>query len=121
MAPSKSSKSKPKSDSTSSSNPGLKIANSLKLRHILCEKQSKSLEAVAKLNEGISFDKVAMEYSEDKARAGGSLGWMNRSGMMGAFQEVCFEIPISTSANPIWISIKTKHGYHLVMVEDRKI
>lgn len=26
-------------------------------------------------------------YSEDKAKAGGSLGWMNRGSMVGAFQD----------------------------------
>lgn len=48
------------------------------VRHILCEKQSKILEALEKLRNGVSFDKVATEYSEDKARNGGSLGWMTR-------------------------------------------
>ncbi|GAA5969263.1 hypothetical protein JCM21900_005020 [Sporobolomyces salmonicolor] len=99
---------------------GLKVANALKLRHILCEKQSKTLEALAKLKEGVSFDKVASEYSEDKARQGGSLGWMIRTSMMGAFQEVCFDMQPSTCAQPIYKEIKTKHGYHIVMVEDRK-
>lgn len=46
----------------------------LQLRHILCEKQSRSLEAVEQLKAGKSFDKVAMEFSEDKARTGGALG-----------------------------------------------
>jgi NIMA-interacting peptidyl-prolyl cis-trans isomerase 4 len=32
------------------------------------------MEAEEKLKSGISFDKVAAEYSEDKARQGGSLG-----------------------------------------------
>ncbi|GAA5960351.1 hypothetical protein JCM3765_007481 [Sporobolomyces pararoseus] len=99
---------------------GLKVANSLKLRHILCEKQSKIMEAEEKLKSGVSFDKVAAEYSEDKARQGGSLGWLIRTAMVGAFQEVCFDIPVSTCQAPNYRSIKTKFGYHLVMVEDRK-
>jgi peptidyl-prolyl cis-trans isomerase NIMA-interacting 4 len=45
-----------------------------KVRHILCEKFSKIQEAEAKLKEGQSFDTVAREYSEDKARQGGLLG-----------------------------------------------
>lgn len=44
------------------------------LRHILCEKQSKSLEALEKLKAGEKFDAVASAFSEDKARTGGSLG-----------------------------------------------
>jgi len=36
---------------------------------------------------GQRFDKVAQEYSEDKAKAGGDLGWMARGSMVGPFQE----------------------------------
>lgn len=44
------------------------------LRHILCEKQSKSQQALERLQAGEAFDKVAAELSEDKARSGGALG-----------------------------------------------
>ena len=40
------------------------------VRHILCEKQGKCLEALGKLKEGMKFNEVAQQYSEDKARAG---------------------------------------------------
>jgi NIMA-interacting peptidyl-prolyl cis-trans isomerase 4 len=39
-----------------------------KLQHILCEKQSKILEAMEKLKGGMKFNEVAATYSEDKAR-----------------------------------------------------
>ena len=39
------------------------------------------------LTQGQRFDKVAQEYSEDKAKAGGDLGWMSRGNMVGPFQE----------------------------------
>lgn len=48
----------------------LKPANAINVRHILCEKHSKKEEALAKLNEGVKFDDVAREFSEDKARQG---------------------------------------------------
>ena len=35
---------------------------------------------------GTSFATVAEKYSEDKAKQGGSLGWLARGGMVGAFQ-----------------------------------
>ncbi|GAA5905374.1 hypothetical protein JCM6882_003141 [Rhodosporidiobolus microsporus] len=98
----------------------LKPAQSLKLRHILCEKHGKSLEALEKLRAGTAFDRVAGELSEDKARQGGSLGWMTRNQMVGAFQESAFDIPPSTVSQPVYREIKTKFGYHIVMVEDRK-
>ncbi|KAI9141848.1 hypothetical protein BKA69DRAFT_366539 [Paraphysoderma sedebokerense] len=102
---------------------GLKAANSIKVRHILCEKHSKIMEAMSKLKEDkISFDKVAEQYSEDKARQGGSLGWMNRGSMVGAFQDAAFQLQPSTVGNPIFTDppVKTNFGYHIIMVEDRK-
>lgn len=65
-----------------------KGAQSINVRHILvsrdchstmtnvwltrdqCEKHSKKEEALEKLNEGVKFDEVARNYSEDKARQG---------------------------------------------------
>lgn len=47
-----------------------KGAQSINVRHILCEKHSKKEEALAKLRDGAKFDEVAREFSEDKARQG---------------------------------------------------
>jgi NIMA-interacting peptidyl-prolyl cis-trans isomerase 4 len=54
----------------------VKTASHAKCRHILCEKQGKIMEALAKLKEGQSFASVAQAYSEDKARDGGNLGFV---------------------------------------------
>lgn len=40
------------------------------VRHILCEKHSKVMEAMEKLKAGQKFNEVATNYSEDKARHG---------------------------------------------------
>ncbi len=96
--------------------------NNIKVRHILCEKQSKALEAIGKLQAGESFHKVAEQYSEDKARNGGSLGWMTRGSMVGPFQDAAFQLPLSTVDKPIYTNppVKTQFGYHVIMVEDRR-
>ncbi|GJJ70322.1 peptidyl-prolyl cis-trans isomerase NIMA-interacting 4 [Entomortierella parvispora] len=109
-------------DDDSKGGKALKTANSIKVRHILCEKQSKALEAIEKIKSGISFNKVAEAYSEDKAKEGGSLGWMVRGSMVGAFQDAAFQLQPSTTAKPIYTDppVKTQHGYHVIMVEDRK-
>lgn len=49
--------------------PTCKLIN-LQVRHILCEKHSKVVEAMGKLKEGQKFDEVARTFSEDKARQG---------------------------------------------------
>ncbi|KAG5899301.1 hypothetical protein JTB14_029255 [Gonioctena quinquepunctata] len=99
-----------------------KGGSSVKVRHILCEKQSKCLEAMEKLKAGQKFPEVAAAYSEDKARSGGDLGWMVRGSMVGPFQEAAFALPISTVNSPVYTDppVKTKFGYHIIMVEGKK-
>ncbi|KAI8076658.1 peptidyl-prolyl cis-trans isomerase NIMA-interacting 4-like protein [Gilbertella persicaria] len=89
---------------------------------IFCVK-SIIMEALAKITEeNMRFDKVAELYSEDKAKAGGSLGWMNRGSMVGAFQDAAFALQPSTCDKPVLTNppVKTQFGYHLIMVEERK-
>ncbi|XP_030065193.1 peptidyl-prolyl cis-trans isomerase NIMA-interacting 4 isoform X2 [Microcaecilia unicolor] len=96
--------------------------NAVKVRHILCEKHSKITEAMEKLKSGMRFSEVASQYSEDKARQGGDLGWMTRGSMVGPFQEAAFALSVSTMDKPAYTDppIKTKFGYHIIMVEGRK-
>jgi len=99
----------------------LKAATAVNVRHILCEKHSKATEALQKIQEGARFDKLAQEYSEDKAKAGGSLGWMVRGSMVGEFQDAAFSLTPSIVDRPITSGlVKTKFGYHIVMVEGRR-
>nr|CDS28633.2 wd40 repeat [Hymenolepis microstoma] len=104
-----------------SSKPVAKGGTAVKVRHILCEKQSKALEAIELLKEGQRFNAVAEQYSEDKARSGGDLGWMTRGSMVGPFQEAAFELPVSSVDKPSYTDppVKTKFGYHIIMVEGK--
>ncbi|KAH3755938.1 peptidyl-prolyl cis-trans isomerase NIMA-interacting 4 [Pelomyxa schiedti] len=101
----------------SSSADKVKPANHCKCRHVLCEKQGKIMEAYAKLQEGMAFATVASTYSEDKARDGGNLGWLARGSMVGPFQDRAFAQPIGKYTEPF----KTTHGWHILLVEDRKM
>lgn len=99
-----------------------KGGTAVKVRHILCEKQSKVLEALEKLKGGMKFNEVAAAYSEDKARQGGDLGWMTRGSMVGPFQDAAFALPVSSLGSPVYTDppVKTKFGYHIIMVEGKK-
>ncbi|PGH08808.1 peptidyl-prolyl cis-trans isomerase pin4 [Polytolypa hystricis UAMH7299] len=99
---------------------GLKAATSINVRHILCEKHSKKEEALAKLRDGAKFDDVAREFSEDKARQGGSLGWKVRGSLHGDFEKAAYDLEPSTTGNPKYVEVKTGFGYHIIMVEGRK-
>ncbi|KAL6051267.1 Peptidyl-prolyl cis-trans isomerase [Balamuthia mandrillaris] len=107
----------------SSSDGGLKPCSHVHARHILCEKQSKILEAQRRLNgtweEGgntlpaMEFAQVARMMSEDKARQGGDLGWFARGQMAGPFQDIAFNLKVGEVSQPF----KTKFGTcYLVVV-----
>lgn len=99
-----------------------KGGTAIKVRHILCEKEGKILEALEKIKQGEKFPDVASAYSEDKAAKGGDLGWQIRGAMVGPFQDAAFNLPISTVKAPIYTDppIKTKFGYHIIMVEGKR-
>lgn len=96
--------------------------NAVKVRHILCEKHSKVMEAMEKLKAGQRFSEVATAYSEDKARQGGDLGWMTRGSMVGPFQEAAFQLSTSSVDKPLYTDppVRTKFGYHIIMVEGKR-
>ncbi|XP_001372681.2 peptidyl-prolyl cis-trans isomerase NIMA-interacting 4 [Monodelphis domestica] len=96
--------------------------NAVKVRHILCEKYGRIMEAMEMLKSGVRFNEVASQYSEDKARQGGDLGWMTRGSMVGPFQEAAFALPVSGLDKPVYTDppVKTKFGYHVIMIEGRK-
>ncbi|RKP24835.1 peptidyl-prolyl cis-trans isomerase NIMA-interacting 4, partial [Syncephalis pseudoplumigaleata] len=115
---------------------GLKTANQIKVRHILCEKYGKAsykrramrqvMEAMALLKENKRFDEMRClrpsDVNDDDHDYAGSLGWMQRGSMVKPFQDAAFELRPSTCAAPIYTDppVKSKFGYHIIMVEDRK-
>ncbi|KAM4054604.1 PPIC-type PPIASE domain-containing protein [Hirsutella rhossiliensis] len=114
------SKGKGSSDKEAGGGGKAKGAQSINVRHILCEKHAKKEEALAKLNEGVKFDEVARNYSEDKARQGGSLGWKSKGSLDPKFEEAAFALEPSTTSSPKFAEVKTGFGYHIIMVEGRK-
>jgi len=98
----------------------LKPATAINARHILCAKHSRKEEALAELSAGKKFDEVAREFSEDKARQGGSLGWKTRGSLLADFETLAYGLEVSSTGSPVWGEVKTSEGYHIVMVEGRR-
>jgi len=98
-------------DSSSSKDDKLKACTSINVRHILCAKHSQITIALERLASGESFDKVAHELSEDKARQGGSLGWQTRGAMVKEFEDVAFKLPVSKVDKPSYNTEAVKSGF----------
>ncbi|KAI8462939.1 MAG: hypothetical protein J3K34DRAFT_527390 [Monoraphidium minutum] len=89
----------------------------VKVWHILCEKHSKVMEALSKIQAGEKFDQVASQYSEDAARKGGDLGWKRKKEVVAQFAEAAFKLQVGEMTQA---PVKTQFGYHLILCEGRK-
>ena len=91
-----------------------------KARHILVEKEAEAQDIIAKLKKNpASFDKLAMEKSMDagsKAR-GGDLGWFDVSGMVPEFGAAVAALEKGKFTQE---PVKTRYGYHVILLEDSK-
>ncbi len=103
----------------------LKTCNFVKARHILNEKMGPIEEIYNSLTEKYGnrppasvFGKLAEEHSTCSSKSkGGNLGYFPRTQMVGAFAEAAFNAQPGEMTN----IIKTQHGYHIILVEDRKM
>ena len=73
--------------------------------------------ALQRINNGISFEEVARNYSEDNsAQNGGDLGYFGRGKMVPEFEEAAFNANVGEIVGPV----KSKFGYHIIKVTDQK-
>jgi len=65
-----------------------------------------------------TFAEEAKIQSDDPGSAenGGSLGWFGKGSMVPAFDSVAFSIDTGVISEPI----KTRYGYHIILVEERE-
>jgi len=91
----------------------------VKARHILLDSEQKALQIIKKLQDGEEFSKLASEHSTGpSAASGGDLGWFGEGQMVPEFSKAAFALnPGDIVTQPV----KTQFGWHVIMVEDRKI
>ena len=68
---------------------------------------------------GEDFNTLALEFSEDPSVSNnnGDLGYFDRSSMVKPFSDAAFAAEIGDLVGPV----KTQFGYHLILVEDKKV
>ncbi|HIP36593.1 MAG TPA: peptidyl-prolyl cis-trans isomerase [Crocinitomix sp.] len=70
------------------------------------------------MEEGADFTKMAKEFSEDPSAKtnGGDLGYFTALQMVYPFEETAFNTPVGEVSMPI----RTRFGYHLIYVHDKR-
>lgn len=92
---------------------------SCKLRHIVMATEEEILKAKERLASGEDFAKVAKECSTCPSHDnGGNLGHREKGSMAPSLDELCFKA--TTKLGTLLGPIKTKFGYHLVIIDTRK-
>ncbi len=79
----------------------------------------KEFENIKKrLANGEKFSDLALEYSEDPSvkKNKGELGYFSKGDMVKPFEEAAFKAKVGEVVGPI----KTRYGFHLIKVEDKK-
>ena len=80
---------------------------------------TKAMEVIEKANEGVSFDSLARQYSDDRGtnERGGQLGWFSAGMTVPVFDEAVYSLkPGQVRQRPV----RTMFGYHVVMLLDRQ-
>ena len=90
---------------------------SVHLRHILVKTEKEAKDALAKLKKGANFSELASKISTCPSKAnGGDLDWMPRGKLVKAIEDVAF----SMKKNEVTGPVKTKYGYHVVNLVDKR-
>lgn len=76
------------------------------------------LEIKELIDEGEDFAELAEEYSQDEGSAtkGGELGWFGKGDMVAPFEEAAYSLQKDQISGPV----KTRFGWHLIKLLDRK-
>jgi peptidyl-prolyl cis-trans isomerase C len=95
-----------------------KVGLEVRASHILVDGEEDAKNLLQRIQQGESFSSLAKEFSKDKdsAKNGGDMGFFGRGRMVPEFERVTFSLKIGEVSNPV----KTRFGYHIIKVTDRK-
>jgi peptidyl-prolyl cis-trans isomerase C len=90
---------------------------SVHLRHILVNSEKEAQDVLNKLKKGESFADLAGKVSTCPTKvSGGDLDWLPRGRLVKELEDVAFTMNKGQITGPI----KTKFGYHVLLLEDKK-
>jgi len=93
------------------------IPGQVRARHILVESAEEAEDILKQLNNGADFIELAKEKSTcPSASQGGDLGYFSRDQMVKEFEDAAFALEVG-EISPV---IKTKFGYHIIKLLDKK-
>jgi len=90
----------------------------IKARHILVATEEEAQAVIDALDAGGDFEELAKEHSTGPSGAdGGDLGYFTAGTMVAEFNDAAFALQAGETSAPV----KTKFGWHVIKVEDRRV
>ncbi|NLL81868.1 MAG: peptidylprolyl isomerase [Tissierellia bacterium] len=90
---------------------------SVSASHILIESYEKGKEILTEIENGLSFEEAAKNYSSCPSKdSGGGLGEFTKGQMVKEFEDAVFNMEVGEISNPV----KTQFGYHIIKLTDKK-
>lgn len=89
----------------------------LRASHILVRSEKGASDILVELSNGRNFEELARARSIDPtAEIGGDIGYFTKNQLLPEFEEVCLDM----QAGEISGVVKTKFGYHIIKLTERK-
>ncbi|MES2503124.1 MAG: peptidylprolyl isomerase [Pseudomonadota bacterium] len=91
----------------------------IKLTEVVSEKDGKQKMDTIKerLDNGVKFEEMARQYSEDgSASSGGDLGWVNPGDTVPAFEKAMNDLGLGEISEPV----RSPFGWHIIQVLERR-
>ncbi len=90
---------------------------SVHMHHILVNTEKEAKAVLDRLKKGEKFEEIASQVSICPSKTkGGDLGWLPKGSLVPEIEEVAFTVKQGVPTGPV----KSKFGYHVLRVEDRK-
>jgi len=91
----------------------------IKASHILVKTEDEANKIYESLKKGANFTELAKKNSIDpgSAKNGGDLGFFSKGQMVPEFEAAAAKLRIGEISQPV----KTKYGYHIIKVADKKL
>ena len=87
------------------------MMSKISCQHILVDHEYEIDDIKKKLNEGVSFEQLAKDFSNcPSGSEGGSLGFFSKGMMVAPFEQVAFALEVGEISD----TVKTQFGYHLI-------
>ncbi|MFH1646020.1 MAG: peptidylprolyl isomerase [Candidatus Omnitrophota bacterium] len=93
------------------------VPEMVRASHILVGSEEIANQVKDELQAGQDFSEMAAAYSKDLTKdRGGDLGYFGRGQMIPEFEKVCFSLNVGDVSGVV----KTRFGYHIIKVTDRR-